>query len=253
MAELVVRPYDSTNGASRTEHVRRELTEAIRRGQLRPGDQLPTEEELEVSFGVSRLSVREAMHALEAIGLVAVLHGRGRFVAPDRRERFARHFRDLIEEWGESDPELRDVRGALDSLAAERAAERTEEQLVDQLRALNGALRDLMPSDDSSVLSACDVAFHLRLARASDSPLLLELLEALHRRQRESRAFSIRASAGRSVSQHESVIKAVEEGDPEAARLAMTVHIATAVNGGRSEREEKDARRDNSDVAGTHA
>ncbi len=232
MSELVFRPFDGAGDASRSEHVRRELTAAIRRGELRPGDRLPTEEELEASFAVSRLSVREAIHALEAIGLVAVLHGRGCFVAPDRRERFAGHFRDLIEACGERDPELLAVRGALDSLAAERAAERADEELIAQLRALNGALHDLMPGDDPSVLSACDVAFHLRLARAGDSPLLLELLEALHERQRESRARTIRASAERSVTQHEAIIEEIERQDPEAAHRPMATHIATAVSGG---------------------
>jgi GntR family transcriptional regulator len=59
-----------------------ELEGMIRSGELRPGDQFPTEADLVVRFEVARTTVREALKLLERDGLLLVQHGVGRFVAP---------------------------------------------------------------------------------------------------------------------------------------------------------------------------
>jgi GntR family transcriptional regulator len=62
--------------------VRDEVSAMVAAGELKPGDQLPSEADLVVRFGVARTTVREALKLLEQDGLVHVQHGRGRFVAP---------------------------------------------------------------------------------------------------------------------------------------------------------------------------
>lgn len=57
------------------------LEQAIRRGDYRPGIQLPTEKQLATSFGVNRHTVRQAMNRLAETGLVSIEQGRGMFVA----------------------------------------------------------------------------------------------------------------------------------------------------------------------------
>jgi GntR family transcriptional regulator len=75
------------------------LREAIRRGELGPGDKLPSETELIQHYGVARMTVRQALSELRAEGLVVPEHGRGVFVRarpPVRRlasDRFARRHR----------------------------------------------------------------------------------------------------------------------------------------------------------------
>src|SRR5205814_1294850 len=68
----------------RSAAVRNQLEGAIRRGDYAAGERLPSECELVETFGVSRVSVREAIRSLEALGHVTVQHGRGVFVT-DRR------------------------------------------------------------------------------------------------------------------------------------------------------------------------
>src|SRR3954469_25653999 len=76
-----------------------DLREAIRRGELGPGDKLPSETELINHYGVARMTVRQALSELRAEGLVVPEHGRGVFVRarpPVRRlasDRFARRHR----------------------------------------------------------------------------------------------------------------------------------------------------------------
>lgn len=57
------------------------MEQAIRRGEYRPGIQLPTEKQLADTFGVNRHTVRQAMNRLAETGLVSIEQGRGMFVA----------------------------------------------------------------------------------------------------------------------------------------------------------------------------
>ena len=67
--------------------VYRTLSEQLRRGDLHPGDRLPSERHLSERLGVSRDTIRRALRDLAAEGLVETAHGRGHFVsgsaAPD--------------------------------------------------------------------------------------------------------------------------------------------------------------------------
>ena len=58
-----------------------QLRNDIVRGTWPPGNRLPSENELGVKFGCSRISVREALHMLASLGLVEMRHGDGTFVA----------------------------------------------------------------------------------------------------------------------------------------------------------------------------
>jgi GntR family transcriptional regulator len=61
----------------------------IKTGTYRPGDQLPPQSELADQLGVSRLTLREALLALEQEGVVILKHGVGTFVSPNYRHWFA--------------------------------------------------------------------------------------------------------------------------------------------------------------------
>jgi len=57
-----------------------EITRLITEGILKPGDRLPSESELAERFGVGRSSLREAMRALQLLGIVEVIQGKGTFL-----------------------------------------------------------------------------------------------------------------------------------------------------------------------------
>ena len=75
------------------------LRSAVRRGQLRPGDQLPSEADLIAHYGIARMTVRQALGELRTEGLVVAEQGRGVFVRPQPKlkrlasDRFARTHR----------------------------------------------------------------------------------------------------------------------------------------------------------------
>ncbi len=69
---------------ARYQHIAEDLAQAIRRGEYKPGEPLPTEQQLMERYGYSRPTVRQAMALLRAEGLVDVEHGRGSFVRARR-------------------------------------------------------------------------------------------------------------------------------------------------------------------------
>ena len=64
---------------SKYEQIQTELSLQIRQGMLRPGDKLPSEQELAAAYGVSRLTVRQAIGGLVTAGLVLPIQGKGSF------------------------------------------------------------------------------------------------------------------------------------------------------------------------------
>lgn len=222
-------PFSRLSSASRSDQVRDQLEQAIRRGDYAPGDRLPSERELTEMLGVSRVSVREGIRSLEAIGLVEVRHGNGCFVL-DPSRRANRDLARWLEVHREEALELLLVREPLDELAAALAAERAGARAIAALRKAHEAFaKEAAREGDPrlEVLTDLDIRFHVAVARASGSDLLLDLLEDLHKHLHESRraGFESPPRPATSAQEHGAILAAIEARDAAAARAAVARHI----------------------------
>ncbi|MGH3473114.1 MAG: FadR/GntR family transcriptional regulator, partial [Nocardioidaceae bacterium] len=221
-------PFRAIKRVSPTQEVREQLLAAIESGEYQPGSLLPSERLLCESFGVSRVSVREAIAGLEAMGLVTVQHGRGAFVRESVNDQYAGPFGAYLEQNRAQLIELLGVRGALDELAAEEASlHGTSDGLTDltsALAAFSHAVR--LGKRDFGELAQLDVAFHLAIARAAGGQLLPRLLDDLNEILDESRrmTLSVRGQLDRSVKQHQVIADAIFAGDVKRARRAANLH-----------------------------
>jgi GntR family transcriptional regulator, transcriptional repressor for pyruvate dehydrogenase complex len=213
----------------RSAAVRNQLEAAIRRGDFAAGDRLPSERELVETFGVSRVSVREAIRSLEALGHVSVQHGRGVFVT-DRRSSVGEPMARWIEVHRDERIELLDVRAALDTLAVGQAVLRyrpTEiEGIEDAHAAFQGAVERKAPTSEVVEL---DGRFHNAIATASGNRLLCDLLLDLTDYLSEYRRLSL-APEGRpakSLAEHTGIMEAILCRDADRARSAMAAHLAS--------------------------
>src|SRR6202047_2258322 len=84
------------------EQIVQQVEESIRKGALKPGDQLPPERELAQQFGVSRTAVREAVKALREKGFVEAYPGRGTFIT-DGTSHAIRQSLDRISKMGQTE------------------------------------------------------------------------------------------------------------------------------------------------------
>jgi DNA-binding FadR family transcriptional regulator len=222
--------FTSIKTISRSQEVKAQLLEAIRRGDYPAGAVLPSERELSDVFGVSRVSVREAIRSLEAIGVIDVFQGRGSFVASDLRDRYLGPFADWLHVHRMEVLELMDVRGALDELAVVQVARIADDLSVEMIARASDAFERAArePEPDVEALTAFDIAFHTSIARASGSVLLAQLVDELNQLFTEARkvVYAIDRRPVSSALEHTEILAAIRARDPEAARHAAARHVA---------------------------
>jgi GntR family transcriptional repressor for pyruvate dehydrogenase complex len=155
--------------------VARQIVELIRGRAFPVGARLPSEKELAERMGVSRPSVREALAALEAVGLVETQAGRGNFVRRFPSEEEGIEPLVLLES-EEGCREIIDARGALEPpVAVLAASERTEDDLA-ALRAAHTEMIRYADALDFDPYFAYDKAFHQALVRATHNELIVKVL-----------------------------------------------------------------------------
>lgn len=202
-----------------------QIRAAIFAGRFRPGDRLPTEREMAQQFGVSRVTVRDALRALETSGLIRVKVGGqgGPYVAEPDISLLSDSLGTHLQLRGTTFRELAEARLALETTAARLAAERaTEADLASLEAAINGPIR---PSFDAAATS---LDFHTALVTAAHNGALLamfmatraliqEAFDALHAQQPDM------ADAARIA--HGKLSRAISGRDGEEAVRIMREHL----------------------------
>ena len=198
-----------------------QIRSAILSRQYLPGDRLPTEREMARQFGVSRVTIRDALRALEAAGLLEIRvggHG-GPYVAAPNSAALTESLSNHFQLQGTSFHELAEARLALETTAARLAAERaTAEDL--------GAMRDALEEVADSASRSVD--FHTALVSSAHNKALLlmwsatralleEAFDTLHARQPDM------VEVARQV--HRRLYEAIEKRDGELAVRLMREHL----------------------------
>jgi len=227
MDSLADKPIYRTVKTSRLyEQIVQQVEESILKGQLKPGDQLPAERDLALSFGVSRTAVREAVKALREKGLVEAYSGRGTFVTNGTSQAMRQSF-DLMIRSNQLDgsANLAELRLVLEPEIAGLAAPKIEEQLLTTMREAVATMDRNLHEPEAYV--EADLDFHLALAEAVGNPLILSLLDSIVGllREQRSRIFNVDGGPERGQFHHKRILAAIEKGDAEAAREAMRDHL----------------------------
>jgi GntR family transcriptional regulator, transcriptional repressor for pyruvate dehydrogenase complex len=208
------------------EQIVQQVEESIRKGVLKPGDQLPPERELAQQFGVSRTAVREAVKALREKGFVEAYPGRGTFIT-DGTSHAIRQSLDRMIKIGQPEGStfLAEVREILEPEIAALAAARAEEADLASMREAV-AVMDNARRDSDAFIEA-DLDFHLALAEAAANPIILSLIDSIVGLLREQRLriFQVEGGPERGQFHHKRILEAVERHDAVAAREAMKAHL----------------------------
>jgi len=227
------------------------VADAIEAGQYKLGDRLPTERELAEQFGVSRPTLREAMIALEMLGMIEARHGLGIYVTGNVRP--AAPTSEIDFEIGAF--ELIEARRLFEGEAAALAAASIDDAQLAQLEALMVRMHD----EDEIAGEDADREFHMIIARSTGNGAIIATIENLWDwRNRSPLARNILARARGMgleprIQEHRRVFEALKARDPHAARQAMRDHLervidhllhATETEAVQKAREETSARRD---------
>jgi GntR family transcriptional regulator, transcriptional repressor for pyruvate dehydrogenase complex len=201
-----------------------QLAEAVRTGELRSGDRLPSERLLAAQMEVSRPTLREAIKVLADSGVVRVRPGAGggTFVISNTIPA------ELVVRTG----------ARVDEVPAVLEARRVFEPQVAQLAARVGTERGFRvlgriveqqeaALDDWARITQLDTRFHLELARATQNPLVVSLMTVLSRHLTIARATRMdeRVPVEKAVAANRALFSVVRGRDEQAVLRAMDEHL----------------------------
>ncbi len=190
------------------------------------GDRLPSERDLAVKFGVSRMVVREALKSLEQSGLVEIRTGAagGAFVTKRLHLPLFQASHDLFNAGELTLSHFYEARKTIECSTVRLAAMRATPQEIAELRAINGRLVD--EKSEPERLGEYNLAFHVAIAEISGNPLMklvvhsvMALLDALYTGWGQVRT---RPFMEKMYKRHEAIIQAMEAHDLERCEELMT-------------------------------
>ena len=212
--------------------VAEQLARLVAAGEFPLAGRLPAERELAHSLGVSRPVVREAMIALELAGVVEVRMGSGAFVvnAPPS-DLLSGGFARALAEAGSGPLALVDARAAVEGETAARAAAARSDADV---AALAAAIAEMRACPGAAAHSDADHGFHVRIAEATGNEVLVRIVDQLWREMFSPLFLRMGDTVGlfrgareETAHEHEAILAAIADRDPDAARAAMHVHLAS--------------------------
>jgi GntR family transcriptional repressor for pyruvate dehydrogenase complex len=214
----------------RTDSLSSQIVDAVRDAlfarKLKPGEFLGTENELAARFGVSRIAARDALRTLQALGIVDIKMGKGggARVARGNPRLFAEALAVQLDLTGVSAREIMDAQRAIETLAAELAAENANAADHARLLHLLADAESKMHDRDAYTRSCRD--FHLAIAEASHNRVLLVQLISLQHVSWPAENVTLTPDvAHRILDVHRQLAKLVKMRDGAGARQLMDDHV----------------------------
>ena len=216
------------------EHIVGQIRDAITSGGIAPGERLPSERDLGVSFGVSRTTLREALRALEAQGVIEIRTGSrgGAFVAEPSSDLVAAALGALLRFRSATARELAEFRVPFEAENAAWAARRADPAALAELEHIVGDVQ--VHAGDANAawpdVAALEVRFHDAVARATGNSVRAAIMSAiLDALERAFTAVPVPAGSplrGELAGELRAIVNAIHAGDAEAAGEAMRAHVA---------------------------
>ena len=210
-----------------------QIVQLIREGRFKPGDKLPPERTVAEQMGISRPTVREAVAALEVIGVLEIKTGQGTFVtSADFEGLRSKAYSTFLDE--RSPYEIMEVRKAIESYAAALAAERgTPEQIAEIGQAVQ-AISDTA-TENQEWNEVADRQFHEALGKASGNGVLADvcniLLDMCQQKvlaRLKELGRHVPGSLEKNVEEHSQIYEAIRARDPKAAQNLVWQHFENA-------------------------
>ncbi len=214
-----------------------QIIELIDSGEFPPGSRLPGERELAERFGVSRVTIREAEIALQAVGRIRIKTGSGVYVD------------DSAAKIGDELPrvsafELTEARSLFEAEAAALAAPIISAETLGELDRLLQVMAE--EDGDTEASTAADHAFHMAIASASGNQAIIHVIRQLWRLRtevaevRQAHAAVCKSDVRARQQEHEAIVDALRRRDPHGARVAMRQHFRRLLEAMLDETEQRE-------------
>lgn len=206
------------------------IKEQIVSGGLKPGEKLPSTKELSERFQVGRSTVREALSALKAMGLVEIHQGEGSYVRSIESQDVGLPEFDSLLMSKETVLELIEARKALEIAGAAVAAEKRTDDDLGKFEAVLKRMEEHLGDEEEGERS--DIEFHLILAEATHNSIIVRLIDSISSQMqtaiRETRRLEMYANRQVSIQlwqEHQAVYEAIRGRNAAAAQEEMRRHL----------------------------
>lgn len=206
----------------------RKIVQMINDTNLKPGEKLPSEAELQLMLGVSRAVVREATAALGALGIVESRHGQGTYILD-----FSSHLIKPSTYYVETDvktlAEVLQVRTIFEVETARIAAQNRTAKDIERLERINEKIA--LPENTVDERARYDIEFHMAIAQCTKNEVLYRFLQGLLHILLPGRKEVLRGidAAMRAKEEHEELLQPIREQDEAKAEAAMRKHLSIAL------------------------
>ena len=206
-----------------------QIRNLIKEGKLKPGDKLPPEQVLAEEFGTSRPSVREALSALEILGITESRGGKGNFVKDTPGSPI--FDQEVLELEGEESPfELLEARKALEIEIADLAAKKAT---LSDLNIIQDSLTNMKKSmNNITEMMEFDREFHLNIAKAAHNNLLFSMMNYLSNLLKEKlwvnmkeKTWNVPGKPQKYIEEHHEIFNAIKNRDSKNARKQVYLHL----------------------------
>lgn len=231
-AQMTASPLSQVDRRLLPDEIAASINARVQRGELQPGDRLPSERELCEQHGVSRSVVREALSQLKSDGIVETRRGSGAYVL-ERDQRQSFRMQDVAIDERDSLALVMELIVTVEVAATRLAAmRRTEQDLKMIRRALIGMEYEIA---NDRLGDEQDFAFHQAIVEATHNPHFIALSSHLEQgarrviRQARTNTRDRHTTSVEAVQQeHQAIYDAIKEGSPKAAERAAYAHLENA-------------------------
>ncbi len=230
-------PIKKVTRQSIGEQVFEQLKEQIFNNEWKRGEKIPSENDLAASFGVSRITVRQALQKLTALGLIETRLGEGSFIRDAVPGINMNPLIPIAYLNGNSLQEILEYRRVLEGNVAELATEKASAEEVAKLEETYKLMDQV--KEDLEMFSKADLNFHLLLANMTKNSLIIQTFHIFN--DVLNRAFSqITSIRGNSagIYYHKLLLEAVKSGNSGEAKKIMQEHMEDLYNTFQSKAQE---------------
>ena len=220
------------NSKSIVDQIIERLTGTIMRGELKPGQKIPTEAELSESMHVARNSVREAIKALVSMGVLVIRRSEGTFVADGFSDKMLDPMVYGLVLEGGSTPAVVELRRIVEvgvlQLAVEKASDDDIRMLTQAFDSFARIVRE-NPNDSQMLLNA-DMAFHQRIQRIVANPMVERIQQVIERvssptRVRATEQFMRSGEIEHMIELHHQLLMVIRDRDSASVGRVMDDHF----------------------------
>lgn len=206
------------------------VIEQIRNHTLNPGDKLPNENDMAAEYGVSRISLREALRVLTAKGLITTKHGEGSFVNTYNPKLLADMFANISLLSPAPLLEMLQLRKIMETESVKLCCENASENDIQEIRLHKELHEEYCTKEETEENTEekyeQDRLFHISIAKATHNSLFVQFMETIH----ETIALHQRASyqpeqVKQTLYYHNAILEAIEKRDAELAAQMMDKHL----------------------------